>query len=581
MPSTPTLECVWHGPQGLATCPATDNTHSSPLPSHSHSSHFTAAERSPVAVQASNSSSPYDTVAIAQSSSVIYQTEALDVSAAVGNLGIGNVNGSSHAAVANTYLEVNDDLNSLDDDDSDSSDVSVAVTENSPPATERVGIFRFSDLVPEIRNRIYHIVLRPPQDPSICLTQILDDRPLRAPSGGIDFDNTFRTKSVVPNRKHKDPDWGIIHQVSPQDLSILLVSKQIYVEAFHVFYATNCFSFTDTGLLYRFLKTIGYIRRQHLTMIYFLWRGPDAKEAFRLLKTCRRLKIVQFTVPCSHPPGYEALKDVRVETAKARALVHFAPAQYPPLSIYNHTSCFGDYLCHCMCRRHYEPASNLREIENAMMRPRRGQDIPAAEEKYDLFKPKRERFKKSEEQDILDQKASFDEFIGRIEQQGKRLTYLGHRNKAMEAALNQTLTGTTEVDYYFREFAAKLARDKRQIKRVERWEAKQLEKKEDKERHERWKREAVEEKERGIKTRKEARELKWKMAREKREDARKMAREARELRRRTAREAKERERLLAGEARVLRKAAREADRLRKKTNKGAKKLEKKMVSASS
>lgn len=388
------------------------------------------------------------------------------------------------------------------------------------------------------------------------MTQVLDIRSLQAQNGGVDLDQKFRTKSVKLNRKHKDPNWGVIHQVEPQHLSILLVSKQIYVEAFYVFYTKNCLSFTDTGLLYRFLKNIGYTRRQHLTMIYFLWRGPDAKEAFRLLKTCRRLQTVQFTVPCSHPPGYEALKEVRVENSKARALVHFTPAQNPPLDIRDHTSCFGDYRCHCVCRRRYEPASSMRELEKAMMRPRREQDLPDPNEKFDLFKPKREHFKKSEEQDLLREEASFHQFIGRIEQKGKQLRYLGRRNKVMEATLNQTLRGSA-VDDYFRDFDDKLAKDKRMAKFAERWHAKRSAEQEAKERDEREKREAIEEKERAIEMRREARELKWKLAREAREHAKKEAREARELKRRIAREAKEHEKMMASEARAQKKAARE------------------------
>lgn len=539
--------------QEFVTSAAINQAYSSPL----LSPYSAVAETSPVVIQDGNSTSSQNTVAVAESSSAVNQTGTLH---------------SPDVAFAESSLEINNA--------GDSSDGAFAVAEKSPPANEPVQIFRFSDLAPEIRNRIYRLVLGPPQDPSICLTEVVDDRPLRAQSGGgLDFDNTFRTKSVVPNPKHKDPDWGVTHQVNPDDLSILLVSKQTYVEAFHVFYSTNCFSFTDTGMLYRFLKNIGYTRRQHLTMVYFLWRGPDAKETFRLLKTCQRLTTVQFTVPCSHPPGYEALKAVRVKTAKARALVHFAPAQNPPLNIHDHTSCFGDYLCHCLCRRSYEPASNLRELENAMMRPRREEDLPDAEEKFDLFKPKRERFKKSEEQDLLEEKASFNTFIDRIEQQGKELKYLGRRNKTEEAALNQTLKGPA-VDAYFREFAEHLAREKRQLKRTERWEAKRLEKRLEKENEERLKKEAIEEKELGIKMRREARELKWKIAREAREHAKKVAKEARELKRRTAREAKEREKMMARELRAQKKADKVSKGRGKKTTKGTKKLEKKTVSAS-
>ena len=446
-----------------------------------------------------------------------------------------------------------------------SSDTIFAVAEDPTTTDEPVEIFRFTDLPPEIRNRIYRFILGPPQDPSICLTQILDDRPLGAQSEDVDIDNTFRTKSVVPNPKHNDPNWGITHEVDPNDLSILLASKQIYTEACLFFYASNCFSFTDTGLLYRFLKNIGYTRRQHLTMIYFLWRGEDAKEAFRLLKTCRRLTSVQFTVPCSHPSGYEALKEVKVETAKARALVHFAAPQV------QHSSCFGDYQCHCNCnmRSSYEPASNLQEIEEAMMRPRRKQDLPDAEEVFDLFSPKREYFKRSEDQELLGEKAAFNEFIDRIEWKGKRISYLGYRNKTLEASQHQTLKGKA-ADDYFRDFVAKLAADRRQAKKEEYWGAKHAEKKEQKEKEERRKREAIEAKGLAIKRRKVVRALKLKFARDNREQAKKMAREARELKRRTARETKEREKMMAREAKALKKAAGDSKQCdEKKTKKGS------------
>ena len=502
MPATASLDFIQEETRGSDTRSTISHAYNSP------SLRPTVATNNLLLTQIDAQTSTHGTVAVTESILAVYQIGALI---------------SHDNAVA--------EMNSATNKGRKPRDIGIATDGDSSPVTETTETFRFLDLASEIRNRIYHFILGPPQDPSICLTQVLDTRTPSAQSGGVDFDRSFRTKSVKINCKHKDPDWGAIHEVKPCDLSILMVSKRVYVEAFHVFYTSNCFSFTDTELLYRFLKNIGYTRRQHLTMIYFLWRGPDAKEAFRLLKTCRRLRLVQFTVPCSHPPGYEALKEVRVETAKARAIVHFSPAQNPPLNIHDHTSCFGDYQCHCLCRRPYEPASSMQELENAMMRPRRDQDLPDPDEKFDLFKPKREHFKKSEEQDLLQEMASFHGFIDRIEQQGKQLRYLGRRNKVKEAALSQTLTGS-EFDNYFREFAEKLAKDKRLLKYQERWHAKRKEEQELKERWEREKREAEEEKERGIQLRREARELKWKIAREAREHAKQVAREERGLGRR-------------------------------------------------
>ena len=523
--------------------------------------HISVADRSSDIIEACHSSATNDTIANAEGSSAAKRTETFspppDAVVVEVKPAINTSDQSSDINDAETSQNITEAGNS--------SDATLAVAEDLATTDESVEIFRFTDLPPEIRNRIYRFILGPPQDPSICLTQILDNRPLEAQSEGVDIDNTFRTKSVIPNPKHQDPEWGVTHKVDPNDLSILLASKQIYTEACLFFYATNCFAFTDTGLLYRFLKNIGYTRRQHLTMIYFLWRGEDAKEAFRLLKTCRQLTSVQFTVPCSHPPGYEALKEVRVETAKARALVHFAAPQV------QHSSCFGDYQCHCNCnmRSSYEPASNLQEIEQAMMRPRRKQNLPDAEEVFDLFTPKREYFKRSEDQELLGGKAAFNEFIDRMEWKGKHLSHVGYRNKTLEAAQHQTLKGKA-ADDYFRDFDAKLAADRRQVRREEYWGAKHAKLKEQREREERRKREAIEAKGLAIKRRKVVRALKLKFARDNREQAKKMAREARELKRRTAREAKEREKMMAREAKAQKKVSGESKpRDEKKTNKGS------------
>ena len=261
MPATASLDSIQEDTRASDNRSTIYQTHSSP------SLRPDVATSNPLSTQIDPQPSKHGTVAVTESSLAVYQIDALP----------------SHGdAVAETNSETGKARKACE--------IAISTDRDSSPVTEITETFRFQDLASEIRNRIYHFVLGPPQDPLICLTQELDTRPPSAQSGGLDFDMSFRTKSVKLNCKHKDPDWGVTHEVKPSDLSILMVSKQIYVEAFHVFYTSNCFSFTDTGLLYRFLKNIGYTRRQHLTMIYFLWRGPDAKEAFRLLKTCRRIK---------------------------------------------------------------------------------------------------------------------------------------------------------------------------------------------------------------------------------------------------------------------------------------------------
>ena len=189
------------------------------------------------------------------------------------------------------------------------------------------------------------------------------------------------------------PFWTKSQFLTKSTLNLLLVCKQIYIEAFHIFYASNRFYFSDTELLYCFLKGIGYNRRQHLSMVAFDWCGPYAKEAFRLLKTCRRLKTVQFTIPCCEPPGYAAVREIRgLEQAMVLERRHYG----------ERTSDHGwiaaaDYRCRCERTQGKGPLDDAPELERAMMRPRLKRYAEDPNEKLDLFKGKREVWKKLEE----------------------------------------------------------------------------------------------------------------------------------------------------------------------------------------
>ncbi|MCJ1460151.1 hypothetical protein MMC28_010530 [Mycoblastus sanguinarius] len=262
-------------------------------------------------------------------------------------------------------------------------------------------------LPPEIRDRIYRYLLGPPGTP---IAHRIVPKFFYKP-----VDNLYWIESRSFEEEAKFPDYC---QFEPSCLSILLVSKQTYAEAFHLFYCANLFEFQDTADLFRFLKIIGYARRQHLKMIRFDWHGPQAKEAFRLLKTCQWLEVVHFTVPCSHPPGYAALKEVRgLKIARAEAMVHY---NRDPNHCYIH---FGDYHCHCRCRKDGDLLSDLKELETAMMRHRLKKYAPKEEEKINLFKAKRENFKKSEDDLLVEGKASFDQQWRRLEERVWRSTH--------------------------------------------------------------------------------------------------------------------------------------------------------------
>ncbi|KAL2036437.1 hypothetical protein N7G274_010838 [Stereocaulon virgatum] len=254
----------------------------------------------------------------------------------------------------------------------------------------------FMAFPPEVRNHIYNEILGPAGDSAVCagnhhrfLSRHCGDR-----------------GSLRAELRHDYPWPKACHFIKPSvDLAILLVSKQIYTEAFHIFYSTNRFHFPDTQILYRFLRNIGYVRRQHLTMITFDWHGAEAKEAFRLLKTCRRLKSLHFTAPCTEPPGHAAIREIRgLEEAQVIGRVHHI--RLPHCSYYR---------CRCYDRgysQEYGPLADISELERAMMRPRLRRYALDPNETFELFKPrKREIFRKSEEQSLFeDEKTFLDHF---------------------------------------------------------------------------------------------------------------------------------------------------------------------------
>ncbi|MCJ1392476.1 hypothetical protein MMC18_005343 [Xylographa bjoerkii] len=101
--------------------------------------------------------------------------------------------------------------------------------------------------------------------------------------------------------------------VSASSLALLEVSRQIYQEAFHLFYQENTLVFENTDDLARCLHTIGYARRQEIRKIEFFWVGQEPKAAFRLLRTCQKLKevtIENYTDGLERS-GLAALREVR------------------------------------------------------------------------------------------------------------------------------------------------------------------------------------------------------------------------------------------------------------------------------
>lgn len=195
----------------------------------------------------------------------------------------------------------------------------------------------------------------------------------------------------------------------PRCLSLLLVSKQTYFEAHHIFYRDNILHFRHVDALWLFLKNLGYARRLCVTHVSFSWQGLEAKEAFRLLQRCPRLSTLTILLPCkeeesewcNHSYGYKTLrevrglKDVRFLGIDVHAS-HIKPPTDKPLLTIAQAQYFqaleNKYL------------AEMEDLQRAMMRPRLRQHALRDSEQIDLLKPRKEGFRKSEIQ-VLKQAA--------------------------------------------------------------------------------------------------------------------------------------------------------------------------------
>lgn len=139
-----------------------------------------------------------------------------------------------------------------------------------------------------------------------------------------------------------------------------------------MYYALNTIQVCSTGRLFDFLTRIGYARRQHLVSVAFHAFDNDAKRAFLVLRTARRLQHLKFHLPKDAAgqgsyhaiPGIAALREVR-------GLSH---VEITPSPVYP-------------------------DLVAAMMRPRLPRyTLKANDRQVNLFKQPRENFPKTEAQ---------------------------------------------------------------------------------------------------------------------------------------------------------------------------------------
>ena len=134
------------------------------------------------------------------------------------------------------------------------------------------------DLPAEIRDRIYKLVLvLPPPSPSEYQSILTADQTKlwcqedrygrRLPGSinrGLDRISIFLSQPY--------PWYSNQEMPHPRYLSLLLTSKQIYIEALHISYRFNQLEFYSTDVLGRFLEKSSNAYHSQTTNIVFLWK---------------------------------------------------------------------------------------------------------------------------------------------------------------------------------------------------------------------------------------------------------------------------------------------------------------------
>ena len=158
---------------------------------------------------------------------------------------------------------------------------------------------------PEVRNLIYEYALtlsKPARKPRKGARKAPEPRISKASTSELWFSH--------PNFKPTG------HYPDSKPLSLLLVSKQTYVEAFAFYYKLNTLHFPKLDLLTLFLRNIGFARRQYLTSLTCFWSGADptsCRTAVNMLQKCPSLRTLKiYTLrDKTGPEGREALRALK------------------------------------------------------------------------------------------------------------------------------------------------------------------------------------------------------------------------------------------------------------------------------
>lgn len=117
-------------------------------------------------------------------------------------------------------------------------------------------------------------------------------------------DEIYRYVLLSTEDEDEDEDWEDWGPTGPDVccLSLLLVSKQIYLEAFHIYYRYRNLKFSDSFSLSLFLKNIGDVRRYYVTRINFNWTEYATPELYDLLRRCPNLRFLDIHIYSVGPP---------------------------------------------------------------------------------------------------------------------------------------------------------------------------------------------------------------------------------------------------------------------------------------
>ncbi|MCJ1247760.1 hypothetical protein MMC30_004975 [Trapelia coarctata] len=186
------------------------------------------------------------------------------------------------------------------------------------------------------------------------------------------------SKVEMPHHQHHPVNAGKHRPV----LFLLETCKQIYFEAYHMYYKYNMLAFPSTANLYSFLLGIGHARRQQITQIHVRWGWePDglAKEAFRLLRACGRLLVLYLTLTDMSNSRYLPT------TAAALREVRGLKSIYVERQFLNST-------------RNRTKVRSPQDLTRYVTRPRLLRYLLDDEDEIDLFNQKPLRFRRTEPQ---------------------------------------------------------------------------------------------------------------------------------------------------------------------------------------